>query len=443
VRRPPWGRDLKSRPFLQALLDDPASLEFVMTRPLCLTVLLALTVLAPLAASAQTRTELLDRALVEAARVRDPAQQALALAEVAQVAQSLADTRWEKALADSVAAAGLVEEPVAKAMSWRGLFARTRQWQPELARQLLDRALRAARDLPYAAHRSVALREIGRALAELDKAESPAVFVESLAAAEKIESPLFRAAALRDLATAWQRVDAAQAHKLFAQAAVALAAVQPADDPVQLARVELVVAWSTEDLTTALTEAAAIPDERLRETCLRRIVEALAPTDAEAALQVVEGIRDSGQRALAMAALAEALAATQAEASAGMARSALELGAGLLPEDLARLQSAVALALARLDLKESLALVATIADEGVAGQTVGRVAEVVAQSDPALAAQIAAKIEDGGTREAAEAQLAPLLAINDLPAALKLIDGLLSRRAKVRALLQVIAVVNN
>ena len=398
-----------------------------------------LCVFAPMLATAQTASELLARAQRETDRIRDAAQRALTLAELAQIENSRHSDQWDKTLASAVATVDDVDDPVAKALTWRGLAVRGWELNPELARQLMDKALKAARDLPYAAQRSLALREIGHSLVPLDKTGSAAAFTDALAAARKIDSPLFRSAGLRDLAEAWQPLDGAQAGKLFVEAAAALASIVPADEPVQLARIELAVSWSLSDVPSALGEAARIPDLRLREVCYRRMVEALAPVDPEAAMQVAGELHDQGERALAMAALAVALSQAQPETAAGMARAALEMGKALPEESLGHLQGAAAVAVARADLKAGLQLAGQVQDPDQVGRAKAQIAGALAASAPDQAAAIASEIDDWTLWESCQAQIIPLLAARDLPAALKLVDVMLSRREKVHALLQVIA----
>lgn len=409
------------------------------TRPARLALVMML--LMPAVVRAQTAVELLARAHQETDKLRDPAQRALALADIAQLEQAAGAEHWDKTLSAATESANDVDDPVAKALTWRGLAVRSWTLNAELAHQLLDKALKSARDLPYAAERALALREIGRSLLVLDKPAAAAAFTEALAAASKIDSPLFRSAGLRDLAAAWQPLEAAQAEKLFAQAAAALASIQPAEEPVQLARIELIVAWGASNLSNALAEAASMPDDRLREVCYRRMVETLAPVDADAAMQVAGKLHDQNERALAMAALAMALSQTQPETATAMARSALEMGKNAPAESLARLQSSAAVAIAHTDLREGLQLAGQVQDPDSAADAMAQIAETLALSNPTQAAAVAADIDDWTVRESCQSRIIPLLAAKDLPAALKLVDALLSRREKVHALLEIIAVV--
>lgn len=399
---------------------------------------LAAAVLPTAAAHAQTPTVLLDRVFFECARVRDPAQQATVLADTALTAHRLGDPRWEQAVAEAVAAAGSIAEPVAKTLAWRTLAVKMHEIQPELSAVLLSRALSAARALPYAAHKALTLREIARSVATFDKPAGAALFTEARAAAEKIETPLFRAAALRDLAAAMVPTEAAEAERTFTQAAACLAAIQPPDDPVQLGRCELVATWAPSSVQAALTEAEAIPEVRLKETCYRRVVEALAPTDPEAALQTAARLTEPEERALALAAVAGALAAQQPETALGLARTALALGTGLSAEESAEVQGAVAVALTLLNLKESLELAAKIEEPKIAATTLGRIAVLYGERDPAAAAQIAVRIEEWEVREATQTQLAPRLAGEDMPGAMAMLADVLSRRDKIAALLEII-----
>lgn len=387
------------------------------------------------AASAEGPGELLNRAYAEAQKLRDPGQRALALADLAVAWQADQDPRWETLLKEALAAGDEVEEGVSRPLVWRGLMVRAWGLAPERARELLEKALKAANGLTYFAHRSMVLREIGRSLLPLDRAGAEAALGDAAAAAAKLEAPIFRASARRDLAVAFAPLSLARAAELFSQAAADLASIQPADEPVQLARIELIVAWSETDLPAALKEAETIPDERMREVGYRRVCEALAVINPDGALEVAGELRDGGQRALALVAIASHLPSARAETAAAMARAALQAGASLPAEDLARLQCEAAVALARTDLEAGLTLAKQIADPAVTARSLGWIALHLAERDPAGAAKVAGAIEDWDERESYQAQLAPYLARTDLPAALTMIDGLLSRRARLQALL--------
>jgi hypothetical protein len=391
-------------------------------------------------AAAQTPTELLSRATAEINKLRDPAEKALVLADLAQMQKRLCDDRWSATLATAVAAGEAVEDVLARPMTSRGLAVRAWDLDRKLAEQLRDRAMAEADKVPYAAPRSLALREIGRALLKLDPTTSKTAFAGALAAAEKIDSPLFRSAALRDLAAAMVSLDPLRTEELLTRAAADLASIVPDEEPVQLARVELSVTWSLSNLPSALKETASIADDRLREVAYRRIVEALAPTDPESAMSVAAKLVDPGQRGLALAAVAVALAKLQPDAAAGMARSAVTMGANLPPEDVARLQATAAAAIAAVDAKEALLLASHIEDEGQAAWALGQIALAVAQSDPAQAAKMAGEITDWEVRETVQTQIAPLLAAKDAQAALAIIEAVLSRRDKVHALLAIACV---
>lgn len=392
------------------------------------------------AADLPTAPALVGRAYQEAQRIREPAQRAVALADVAVAQQAGGDPAWEKTLAEAVEGAREPEDHLARALACRGVATRAWKLSPQLAAQVLQAALKLARELSYAAQKALALREIGRSLVELEPATASAAFTEAGAAAAKIESPLFRSAAQRDLAAALPPGDRAEALKLFAAAGAALRGLDPPDEPVQLARIELAVACCQVDLPAALAEAAAIPQESLRQVCYRRLCEALSSSNVEGAMQVAGRLQEPGQRGLAMAALAAQLVTTQAETAVGMARSALRMQEGLSPEEQAILQGSVAATVARVNLKEGLELVAPIEDEALAGRALVRIAVALAPTEPVRAAEVAGSIADWECREQAQAQVAVYLAAADAPAAVKLADGLLSRRDKSRTLLAIAAV---
>lgn len=391
-------------------------------------------------ALAQTPLELLNHAAAEANKLREPAERALVLADLARTQKTMGDERWSSNLTAAVATAEVVEDALARTMTWRGVAVRGWGLDRKLAEESRDNALSEARRLPYAAQQSLALREIGRSLLEVDPSSAKTAFAGAQSAAGKIDSPLLRAAALRDLATALVPLDPSQADKLFTQAATDLAAIVPAEEPVQLARVELLVSWSRSNLQTALKEASEITDERLREVAYRRVVEALAPMNPESAMQVAAKLAAPGQRGLALAAVASSLAKVQPDAAAGMARSAATMTQGLAPEDAARLQATVVSAIAAADIREALLLASRIDDEEQAARAVSEIALVIAKTDPAQAAKLVAEITDWEIREAVQAQLAPVLAGKDLPAALEIVNTILSRRDRVHALLAIVEV---
>lgn len=385
-----------------------------------------------------TPADLVDQARVEANRLREPAQKALALVDIAVAWHKLGDERWQKTVAEAREAADSAEEVVAKPMTWRGLALRLWTIAPEQAAELLEKSLKAATALEYAAHRTMVLREIGRGLIPLDPARAKATFEQAAVAAATIDAAIFRAAALRDVASAVAPLDPAMAATLFTDALAAVEAIPLEDETAALARVELLVSWAPTDLPAAVKQADLITDERLREVAFRRMCEALAETNSDAALQVASKLQEPGQRALAMAAIASHLPVQQAETATGIARAALALGAALPAEEQGQLKMAVAVALAPVDLKEALGILETVADPALAGQGLGRIALWMAPTQPVEALKTVQAIEDWDAREEYLGRLAPLLARHDLTQAQTAARELLSRSEKIRALLAIV-----
>ena len=385
---------------------------------------------------AQTQpAALVEQARKEALKLREPEQRAIALADVAVTWHRLGEPQAVTTLAEASETAAQVEEVVARPLTWRGLAIRAREVAPEQANQFAERAIEAAEKLPYAAHRAMVLREIGRTVA--DPARAKELFAQAAKAAREISAPVFRAAALRDLAGAMAATDPAGAVAFFKEAADAVVAIPDTDETAGLAQQELVTAWSLVDVEQALQEASGIADERLRQVAYRRMCQALSEASPDAAMRVVPRLTDPGQRALAMAAIAASLPASQAEMAAAMARAALGLGAQLPAEDQARLEADVAVAMAAVDAPGALAMLTKVDDEEVAGRALGRIALMLAPSQSRQASQLLAAVEDFEVRENYQAQLAPVVAKTDLAAGIELADGLLSRRHKVRALLAI------
>lgn len=378
---------------------------------------------------------LVEQARQEALKLRDPEQRAIALADIAVTWHRLGNERAVPALAEASESAALVEDVVARPMTWRGLAIRAREVAPEQAKQLTDRAIEAAGKLPYAAHRAMVLREIGRTVE--DAAQAKELFAQAATASREIAAPVFRAAALRDLAGVMSATDQVGAAAMFKEAAEAVVAVPNTDETAGLAQQELVTAWSLVDVEQAMQEAAAIADERLREVAYRRMCQALSEVNPDAAMRVVTKLTDPGQRALAMAAIAANLPPSQAEMAAAMARAALGLGAQLPSEERGRLEADVAVAMAAVDAPGALAMLTKVDDEEAAGRAVGRIALLLAPSQPRQASQLLAAVDDFEVRETYQSRLAPLVAKSDLPAGIELAQGLLSRRHKVRALLDI------
>lgn len=381
-----------------------------------------------------TAAEFLARAELEAGRLRDPAQQALALADVAIARQRQGDAGWEKLWARALAGAEGVTEPLPACLLWSSLGVRQWPLSPGTARLMFDRALEMANELPYAAHKSLALREIGRALIGLDDELARAAFDQSAQAARTIATPLFQAAALRDLAAVTARLDPARAGLLFAEAAGLLPPADP-DEAVQLARGELAVVWARYDLPAALDAADLLSDPRLLEICLRRMCADLATANPDGALTVIARIKDPVERPLALASLGAALAATQPEVAAGMARAALADVDKLPAEERQLLQAEAAVALAPQGMPEALALLQQVEDEKIVGEALRRMTIWLADARPEEALQVLESVEDWEAREQALIQILPALARHNMPRASALSMDLLSRRERVQALL--------
>jgi hypothetical protein len=407
----------------------------------CLAGLAMLLTLSSLAA-AQTPTapELLARAEAEALRLREPAQSAQALAEVAVAWRAHGEARWERTWAQALQMAERVPatEALAGTLTWRGLAVRLWPAAPEQARGLFDRALTQAKTLPYAAQKALALREIGRSLVGRDDALAHATLDQAAEAARTIEAPIFRAASLRDLAAAMAETDRAAAGKLFAEAAGALPPADP-DENVQLARIEVAVRWAVYDLTAALNEADMIGDAPLREVCYRRLCEALASASPDQAMQTMARLHDSTQRALAMATLAAALADTQPETATGMARSALAAAEQMPAAERQMLEAEAAVALAPQGLTEAMTLLEQVDDETVAGSAFRRIVVRLARKQPAEALKVLEGVEDWQAREGTLMDILPQLTRYDAARALALVNELLSRQERIRALLTMAA----
>jgi hypothetical protein len=399
---------------------------------LALATLLAL--LVPASAQPTAAPELIAQAESEALRLREPAQCAMALADVAMAWRQLDDPRWEKAWAQALMAAEKITESVAAPLTWRGLAVRLWPIAPNQAQAMFDKAIAQATALPYAAQKALVLREIGRALLGRDDALARRTMDQAAEAARTIQSPIFLAASLRDIAVALSGSDREASDRLFAEAVGALPPADP-DENTQLARSEVAVAWCRHDLATALTEAELIGDAPLREACYRRMCEALAPVSPDQAMQVMVRIHDETQRVLALAALAAALATTQPETAAGMARSALASADQLPPADREILQAEAAVALAPQALPEALALLEQVDDERVAGEAFRRIIVRLAQSQPGEALRVLTGVEDWQAREEALLDILPQLAQHDRARATALANQLLSRRDRIRALL--------
>jgi len=385
-------------------------------------------------AQAPPAADLVAQAQTEASRLRDLAQSAIALADVAMAWRKLGDPRWEKTWAQALQAAEGIREPVAAPLAWRGLALRLWPVAPEQAQGMFNRSITLAAALPYAAQKALALREIGRALLGHDDALARTTFEQAAAAARAIDAPIFRAAALRDLAVAMAPTDHAAAAKLFTEAAGLLPPADP-DDSVQLARSEIVVAWGAFDVEAALPEADLIGDPPLREATYRRMCEALAPVSPDRAMQVMAHIHDGAQRALAMASLAAGLAASQPETAAGMARAALAGADRVQPADREVLQAEAAVALAPSALSDALALLQQVDDEKLAGEAFRHIVVWLAASKPAEALKLLEGVEDWQAREAALMDILPQVAQCDPTRAAALANELLSRAQRIRALL--------
>lgn len=386
-----------------------------------------------------TAAEFLARAELEASRLRDPAQRALALAEVAVALQRQGNPRWEKLWASALAGADGVTEPLPACLLWSSLAVRQWPLSPGTARSMFERALKMAGELPYAAHKSLALREIGRALIGLDDKLAASTLEQAAQAARTIATPLFQAAALRDLADVTAGLDPARAGLLFAEAAGLLPPASP-DEAMQLARVELAVVWSRHDLPAALDAADLLSDPRLLEVCLRRMCAGLGAVNPDGALTVIARIKDPVERPLALASLGAALAATQPEVAAGMARAALADVEKLPAEERQLLQAEAAVALAPQGMAEALALLQQVEDEKIAGEALRRIIIWLSESRPEEALEILESVEDWEAREQALIQILPALATHDMKRATALSMDLLSRRERVQALLVLAAV---
>lgn len=396
---------------------------------------------APQAAAAVEPKALLQLAESEAARLRDPAQKALALADVALAWRRRGETRWEKTWASALAEAEAVTDPVAGALTWRGLAVRLWMVAPDNARSLLDRATKLAGDLKYRAQKALALREIGRSLIGKDNVLAGKLLAEAAGVARTIEAPIFRAAALRDIAAALGDLDQPAAEKLFSEAIGLLAPADP-DETVQLGRIEIVAAWCRLNLSAALAEGELIGDPRLRETCYRRMCEALAPVNPDEALMVAAKIRDVGERALALATLACQLADKQPETASGMAAAALASGDKLQGPEHERLLADVAVALAPRDAARALEILAKIPDEQTAGEALKRIVVRLARTRPEEALRVLEGIQEWDLREAALADIMPDVARWNPARAAAAADTLLARRERVRALLTIAAVMS-
>lgn len=401
---------------------------------LCL-LLLAL-ISTAVSAAPPTPSDTVALAAAEAGKLRDPEQQSIAQADLAVAWHKLGDNRWETAATSAETLAEQVEEPIIKAMTWRGLAVRLWTIKPDAAKALLERSLTASRALPYAAPKALALRELGRSLVPLNRDLARQCFDEAAETARTIQSVVFRVAALRDIAAAAQALDPNFVSSGFKEASAALAII-PQDDPTQLARSELAVAWSLTDFVSASREADTIPEERLREACFRQMCEVLAPVNPDVAMMAIARLHDQGQRVQALAALAAHLPSGQAETATVMARSVLAAKVVLSPEDKAHLQADAAVGLAATDLKEALKLVSEVADEELSGRALGRIALRLTQTRPADALQILLSIQDWGLREEYQTQLAPSLARTDAAKAVDMASKLLSRTEKIKALLAI------
>lgn len=379
--------------------------------------------------------DLIAQAEREAARLRDPAQRAIALADVALAWRQAADARWEKTWAQAVRAAETITDPpVAAPLTWRGLGLRFWPVSPDQARAMFDKALTQAAALQYAAQKALALREIGLALFGRDDALARKTMGQAGETARTIQAPIFRAAALRDIAVALAAKDPGAAQELFAEAAGLLPPADP-DENVQLARSEVAVQWAPFNLDLALAEADLIGDAPLREACCRRICEALAGSSPDLAMQAMARIHDTTQRALALAALAAALAGSQPETAAGMARSALSGAEAMGQAERDALRADAAVALAPQAMADALALLQQVEDEKLAGETLRRIVVRLARTQPAEALRMLEDVSDWQAREETLMDMLPQLAQYDAARAVELTNQVLSRRERIRGLL--------
>lgn len=374
----------------------------------------------------------------ETARLREPEERALCLADIALAWQKLGDARWEKTWAQGLEAAETVTDPVAGPLLWRSLAVRFWPISEQTARGLLERALKGANDIRYPSQQALALREIGRAIGPLDAALAKTTLEQAAEAARKIPAAVFRAAALRDVASAVTARDPAAADKLFAEAAGAIPPADP-DEAAQLTRLEVAAQWSLCNLDAALAEAEMLGDARLRETCYRRICEALAPVDPDGALSVIAKIHDEVERPLAVAALAASLVTSQPETAAGMARSALASAEKMPAEDRQRLQAEVAVAIAPESMPEAMALLKQVEDEDLVTDSLRLIIVHLAAAHPEEALRTLETTEDWQAREGALIEIMPILAKSDPERAAAVAKDILSRRDRVKALLTIAA----
>jgi hypothetical protein len=386
--------------------------------------------------------ELAAEAQTAAGQVRPDDQRALALAEVAVVWQQLGDSRWEENLKLAGEIVAAVEDPFTQALAWRGLALRAWTLQPEQARRWSLQAVQQARQVKYPARRSLALLEIGRSLAPLDRDMTWRTLLEAISVADSLEAPLVRAGALREAAEVVRDIEAELAGDLYRRAAGLLQGIHPQDEAVQLAQVELLSSWCLLDLPAAQKEIDNLTAPGLEIIAWQGLCRALAPGNPEQALAVAGNLPPGPQRSLALATVAAHLPLAQGELARGLVASAVELGGTLDEAEVPLLQAEVAVALAGVDLEAALRAAGEIEEAEAREAAVGRMATRLGPHDLAQALRVADTLPDCPARDQALVKLIPLLAAQNPPAALERARGLLVRREKVRALLAICGIIS-
>lgn len=377
-----------------------------------------------------------------AIQVRPDDQRALALAEVAVVWQQLGEARWEANLKLAGEIVAAVEDPFTQALAWRGLALRAWTLQPEQARQWARQAVQQARQVKYPARRSLALLEIGRSLATLDRDMAWQTLLEAISVADSLEAPLVRVGALREAAEVGREIEADLANDLYRRAAGLLQGLRPPDESVQLAQIALLSSWCLLDLPAAQKEIDNLTAPGLEVIAWQSVCRALAPGNPGQALAVAGNLPPGPQRSLALATVAAHLPLTQGELARALVASAVELGDTLDEAEAPLLQAEVAVALAGVDLEAALRTAGEIEEEEARTAVVGRIATRLGPHDLAQALRVADTLPDCPARDQALVKLIPLLAAQNPAAALERARGLLVRREKVRALLVICGIIS-
>lgn len=431
-----WGRAGWSRPLLLAGAANSQQRRSPRRLPLAggLAGLLLLGLLLSHSLAAEA-PPLLVEAKTATDQVADPETRALLLAELAAAWAAHDVEVAEQLLAEAVASLEVVEEPLAQVLGRRGVAVRIQAWQPDRAAAWLKQAAAEARALPYPAQQALALREIARSAAATDAAAGRSLLAEAAKSARQITQLLLRTAALRDLAEVAWVADEEMARDLLEEASHALLAAVPQDQPLELARAELAVAWASHDPETALSEAGRIGDAEVLAACRLRLCEVLAPADPDLALHLASLQEGAGARALALATVAAHLPASQAELAATLARSALNRGADLVGEAHEALAAAAALGLARNDPAGALGVARELQDPDTQAATFSELAARLVASHPQEALALAHDIDDWLERERCLSQLVSHLSSSNRDLALQVARGLGSPRARATALL--------